>query len=68
MSIGSRNCWPRIHELRLHPEALLRTFHRRNVHYVLIGAFTAAFHGSPLPEAESLFRRVGLLSDFWSLA
>lgn len=34
------------------PEALLRILSRRKVDYVLIGAFAAALHGSPLPTMD----------------
>ena len=34
------------------PETLLRHLSRRNVDYVLIGAFAAALHGSPLPTMD----------------
>ena len=34
------------------PEALLRLLYRRKIDYVVIGAFAAALHGSPLPTMD----------------
>lgn len=34
------------------PEALLHLLSRRKVDYILIGAFAAALHGSPLPTMD----------------